>query len=134
VAAEVAAGRKAAFEPRAIPAVCFTDPEVAWVGLTETEAREQKLKVKTAKIPWRSIGRTLTLGRDDGITKLIVDPETDRVLGVGLAGPGAGELISEAALAIEMAATSRDLRLTIHPHPTLSESVMEAAEALFEVE
>ena len=132
VAAEAAAGEKAVYDPRAIPAVVFTDPEIAWCGLTETEAREHKRKVKTSKLPWRGNGRTLTLGRDDGITKLLVDPETDRVLGVGLAGPGAGELISEAALAIEMAATSRDLRLTIHPHPTLSESVMEAAEMLFE--
>lgn len=131
VAAEVAAGKTAAFEPRCIPAVCFTDPEVAWVGLTETEAKEQKRKVKTAKIPWRSIGRTLTLGRDDGLTKVIIDPETDQVLGVGLAGPGAGELISEAALAIEMAARWQDLALTIHPHPTLSESIMEAAETFF---
>ena len=131
VAAAVAAGRPAAFEPRAIPAVCFTDPEVAWVGLTEAEAREQKRKVKTAKIPWRSIGRTLTLGRDDGLTKVIIDPETDLVLGVGLAGPGAGELIAEAALAIEMAARWQDLALTIHPHPTLSESIMEAAETFF---
>jgi dihydrolipoamide dehydrogenase len=127
----VAAGKKAAFEPRAIPAVCFTDPEVAWVGLTEIEARAQKREVKTAKIPWRSIGRTLTLGRDDGITKVIIDPETDLVLGVGLAGPGAGELIAEAALAIEMAARWQDLALTIHPHPTLSESIMEAAETFF---
>lgn len=131
VAAEVAAGKTAAFEPRGIPAVCFTDPEVAWVGLTETEAREKKIEVKTAKIPWRSIGRTLTLGRDDGMTKIIIDPTNDRVLGVGLAGPGAGELISEAALAIEMAARWQDLALTIHPHPTLSESIMEAAEMFF---
>jgi dihydrolipoamide dehydrogenase len=131
VAAEVAAGKQAAFEPRAIPAVCFTDPEVAWVGLTETEAKEEGRKVKTAKIPWRSIGRTLTLGRDDGLTKVIIDPETDLVLGVGLAGPGAGELISEAALAIEMACRWQDLALTIHPHPTLSESLMEAAETFF---
>jgi dihydrolipoamide dehydrogenase len=131
VAAEVAAGKTAAFEPRAIPAVCFTDPEVAWVGLTETEAQAAKLKVKTAKIPWRSIGRTLTLGRDDGLTKVIIDPENDRVLGVGLAGPGAGELIAEAALAIEMACRWQDLALTIHPHPTLSESLMEAAETFF---
>ena len=131
VAAEAAAGKTTAFEPRAIPAVCFTDPEIAWVGLTETEARAQKRKVKTAKIPWRSIGRTLTLGRDDGLTKVIVDPDTDQVLGVGLAGPGAGELIAEAALAIEMAARWQDLALTIHPHPTLSESIMEAAETFF---
>jgi len=131
VAAEVAAGKKAAFEPRGIPAVCFTDPEIAWVGLTETEAREQKRKVKTAKLPWRAIGRTLTLGRDDGVTKVIIDPETDLVLGVGLAGPGAGELISEAALALEMATRWQDLALTIHPHPTLSESIMEAAESFF---
>jgi dihydrolipoamide dehydrogenase len=131
VAASVAAGRPAAFEPRGIPAVCFTDPEVAWVGLTETEAREQKREVKTAKIPWRSIGRTLTLGRDDGLTKVIIDPETDRVLGIGLAGPGAGELIGEATVAIEMAARWQDLALTIHAHPTLSESIMEAAETFF---
>ena len=131
VAAEVAAGKTAAFEPRGIPAVCFTDPEVAWVGLTETEASEKKIEIKTAKIPWRSIGRTLTLGRDDGMTKIIIDPTNDRVLGVGLAGPGAGELISEAALAIEMAARWQDLALTIHPHPTLSESIMEAAEMFF---
>jgi len=132
VAADVAAGKTAAFEPRAIPAVCFTDPEVAWVGLTETEAKAEGRKVKTAKIPWRSIGRTLTLGRDDGMTKMIIDPETDLVLGVGLAGPGAGELISEAALAIEMAARWQDVAMTIHPHPTLSESVMEAAEMFFQ--
>ncbi|HPF34377.1 MAG TPA: dihydrolipoyl dehydrogenase [Candidatus Krumholzibacteria bacterium] len=131
VAAEVAAGRTAAFEPRCIPAVCFTDPEVAWAGLTEIEAKERGIKIKTTKIPWRSIGRTLTLGRDDGMTKVIIDPETDRVLGVGLAGPGAGELISEAALAIEMAARWQDLALTIHPHPTLSESIMEAADGFF---
>lgn len=131
VAAEVAAGKTAAFEPRAIPAVCYTDPEVAWVGLTETEARAAKIEIRTAKIPWRSIGRTLTLGRDDGLTKIIIDPQTDRVLGVGLAGSGAGELIAEAALAIEMAARWQDLALTIHPHPTLSESLMEAAETFF---
>ena len=131
VAATVAAGKTAAFEPRGIPAVCFTDPEIAWVGLTETEARAQRRPVKTAKILWRSIGRTLTLGRDDGLTKVIVDPETDLLLGVGLAGPGAGELIAEATLALEMAARWQDLALTIHPHPTLSESVMEAAETFF---
>lgn len=132
VAAEVAAGRASAFEPRCIPAVCFTDPEIAWCGLTETEARERGVKIKKAKLPWSALGRTHTLGRRDGLTKLLVDPETDRVLGVGLAGVGAGELIAEAALAIEMAATVHDLRLTIHPHPTLSESIMEAAQLLAE--
>lgn len=127
VAAEVAAGGKAVFEPRGIPAVVFTDPEIAWCGLTETAAREQKIKVKTAKLPWRGNGRCLTLGRDDGITKLIVDPETDRILGVAVAGPGAGELIAEGVLAMEMAALSEDLRKTIHPHPTLSETLYDAA-------
>jgi len=131
VAAEAVAGRKAVFDPRAIPAVVFTDPEIAWCGLTETEARERKIKVKTAKLPWRGNGRTLTLGRDDGMTKLIVDPETDRVLGVAVAGPGAGELIAESVLAMEMAALSEDLRKTIHPHPTLSETLYDAAEMLF---
>ena len=131
VAAEVAAGHKAVFDPRAIPAVVFTDPEIAWCGLTETAAREQKIKVKTTKMPWRGNGRTLTLGRDDGITKLLVDPETDRVLGVAVAGPGAGELIAEGVVAMEMAAVSEDLRKSIHPHPTLSETIYEAAEMLF---
>ncbi len=131
VAAEAAAGRTAVFDPRAIPAVVFTDPEIAWCGLTETEARERKIKVKTAKLPWRGNGRTLTLGRDDGMTKLVVDPETDRVLGVAVAGPGAGELIAEGVLAMEMAAVSEDLRKSIHPHPTLSETLYDAAEMLF---
>ncbi len=131
VAAEVVAGRKAVFDPRAIPAVVFTDPEIAWCGLTETEARAQKIKVKTAKMPWRGNGRTLTLGRDDGMTKLIIDPETDRLLGMAVAGPGAGELIAEGVVALEMAAVSEDLRKSIHPHPTLSETIYEAAEMLF---
>ncbi len=131
VAAESAAGRKAVYDPRAIPAVVFTDPEIAWCGLTETQAREQGLKVKTAKLPWRGNGRTLTLGREDGITKLIVDPDTDRLLGMAVAGPGAGELIAEGVLAMEMAAVSEDLRRTIHPHPTLSETVYDAAQSLF---
>jgi len=130
VAAEVAAGQKSLFDPRGIPAIVFTDPEIAWCGLTETAAREQKLKVKTAKMPWRGNGRTLTLGRDDGITKIIIDAETDRILGVAVAGPGAGELISEAVLALEMAATSEDLRKTIHPHPTLSETIYDVAHML----
>jgi dihydrolipoamide dehydrogenase len=131
VAAEVAAGHKAVFEPRAIPAVVFTDPEVAWCGITETEAREQKRKVKTAKMPWRGNGRTLTLGRDDGMTKLIIDPESDRLLGAAVVGPGAGELIAECVVAMEMAAVSEDLRKAIHPHPTLSETIFDAAEMLF---
>jgi len=131
-AAEAAAGRKSVYDPRAIPAVVFTDPEIAWCGLTETEARERKIKVKTAKLPWRGNGRTLTLGRDDGMTKLVIDPETDRVLGVAVAGPGAGELIAEGVLAMEMAAVGEDLRRTIHPHPTLSETIYEAAQSLYE--
>jgi dihydrolipoamide dehydrogenase len=131
VAAEVVMGRKAVFDPRAIPAVVFTDPEIAWCGLTETEARAQKIKIKSAKMPWRGNGRTLTLGRDDGMTKLLIDPETDRLLGMAVVGPGAGELIAEGVLALEMAAVSEDLRKSIHPHPTLSETVYEAAEMLF---
>lgn len=131
VAAEAAVGRKSVFDPRAIPAVVFTDPEIAWCGLTETEARTQKIKVKTAKLPWRGNGRTLTLGRDDGMTKLIIDPETDRLLGMAVAGPGAGELIAEGVVALEMAAVSEDLRKSIHPHPTLSETIYDAAEMLF---
>ncbi|MFH2052207.1 MAG: dihydrolipoyl dehydrogenase [bacterium] len=130
VAAEAAAGRKAVYDPRAVPAVVFTDPEVAWCGLTETQAREQGRKVLTAKLPWRGNGRTLTLGREDGITKVITDPESDAVLGIAVAGPGAGELIAEGVLAMEMAATGEDLRKTIHPHPTLSETVYEAARML----
>jgi dihydrolipoyl dehydrogenase len=131
VAAESAAGHKAVYDPRAIPAVVFTDPEIAWCGLTETEARERKIKIKTAKLPWRGVGRALTLGREEGLTKLIIDPETERVLGVAFAGPGAGELIAEGVLALEMATVAEDLRKTIHPHPTLSETLYEAAESLF---
>jgi dihydrolipoyl dehydrogenase len=119
------------FEPRAIPAVVFTDPELAWAGLTETEARKQNLTVEIAKYPWSASGRASTLGRPDGLTKLIIDPETERVLGVGIVGTGAGELIAEGTLAIEMGAVAADLKLTIHPHPTLSETVMEAAEVFF---
>jgi len=130
VAAGGAAGQQAVYEPRAIPAVVFTDPEIAWCGLTETEARAAKRKVKTAKLPWRGNGRCLTLGREDGITKLIIDPETERLLGVAMVGPGAGELIAEGALALEMAAVGEDLAQTIHPHPTLSETIMEAAAML----
>ena len=128
--ARAAAGHKAVFDPRAIPAVVFTDPELAWCGLTETQAREQGIKVKTAKLPWRSNGRTLTLGRDDGMTKLLIDPETERLLGVAVAGPGAGELIAEGVVALEMSAVAEDLRKSIHPHPTLSETIFEAAHML----
>jgi len=127
VAAEAAAGQKAVFDPRAIPAVVFTDPEIAWCGLTETDARAQNIKIRTAKFPWRGNGRTLTLGRDDGLTKLILAADSDRLLGIAVAGPGAGELIAEGVLALEMAATGEDLRKTIHPHPTLSETIFEAA-------
>jgi len=131
VAAEVIHGGKSAFDPAAIPAVVFTDPEVAWCGLTETEAKASGRKVSVARFPWAASGRAMTLGRDDGLTKLILDPQTERVLGVGISGPGAGEMIAEGALAVEMAAVAQDLKLTVHPHPTLSETLMEAAEVFF---
>lgn len=131
VVAEVIAGEKSAYEPSAIPAVMFTDPEIAWCGLTELEANERKIDVEISKFPWAASGRALTLNRTDGLTKLIVDPKTKRVLGVGIVGPGAGELISEAVLAVEMAATAKDVALTIHPHPTLTETFMEAAEGIY---
>jgi len=127
-AVEVIHGKKAAFEPLAIPAVVFTDPEIAWAGLTETQAKEKNIKFEVAKFPWAASGRATTLGRSDGVTKLIIDPDTERILGVGICGPGAGELIAEGVLAIEMGANATDLKLTIHPHPTLSETVMEASE------
>ncbi|MGH9355707.1 MAG: FAD-dependent oxidoreductase, partial [Terriglobia bacterium] len=127
-AVEAVAGRNVAFEPRAIPAVIFTDPEIAWAGLTETEARAQSRPVQVSKFPWAASGRAMTLDRPDGLTKLIIDPETEQVLGVGIVGSGAGDLIAEGVLAIEMAALASDLELTIHPHPTLSETVMQAAE------
>ena len=131
VAAEVAAGKMAAFDNVAIPAVVFTDPEIAWCGLTETEARQEGREIRVAKFPWGASGRALTLGRTDGLTKIIFAAETQSVLGVGITGQGAGELIAEACLAVEMAAVAEDLVATIHPHPTLSETVMEAAEVLF---
>jgi dihydrolipoamide dehydrogenase len=131
VAAEAIAGHKVGFEPNAIPAVVFTDPEVAWAGLTETQAQKENRDVKIARFPWAASGRALTLDRPDGMTKLIVDASSERVLGVGIVGHGAGELIAEAVLAIEMGALASDLAMTIHPHPTLSETVMESAEVFF---
>ena len=130
-AAEAAAGLKVAFEPQAIPAVVFTDPEVAWCGLTESAAREQGREVSVLRFPWAASGRATTMGRPDGLTKLVVDPGNERVLGMGVVGAGAGELIAEGVLAVEMAALATDLRLSIHPHPTLSETVMEAADMFF---
>jgi dihydrolipoamide dehydrogenase len=131
VAVEAIAGHAVAFEPNAIPAVIFTDPEIAWAGLTETEAKRDGREVKVVKFPWGASGRAITLDRTDGVTKMILDPETEQVLGVGIAGAGAGELIAEGTLAIEMAATARDVALTIHSHPTLGETVMEAAEMFY---
>ena len=131
VAVEAIAGEKAAFEPLAIPAVVFTDPELAWCGLTESDAAKQKREVAIARFPWGASGRALTLDRSDGMTKLVLDPKTERILGVGIVGPGAGELIAEGVLAVEMGANASDLKLTIHPHPTLSETIMESAEVFF---
>lgn len=131
VAVEAIAGHKVAFEPNAIPAVVFTDPEVAWCGLTETQAEKENREVKVAKFPWGASGRAITLDRPEGITKLLIDPDTERVLGVGIVGAGAGELIAEGVLAIEMSALASDVALSIHPHPTLSETVMESAEVFF---
>lgn len=131
VAAEVIAGMKSAFEPKAIPAVVFTDPEIAWCGLTETEAKKSNAEVIIAKFPWAASGRALSIGRTDGLTKLIIDKKTERILGVGIAGVNAGDLISEGVLAVEMGANAADIKLTIHPHPTLSETIMESAEVFF---
>ena len=130
-AVEVIAGHKAAFEPNTIPAVVYTDPEVAWCGLTETEAKARGRSVSVYRFPWAASGRAITMDRTDGLTKLVIDPETERVLGMGVVGAGAGELIAEGVLAIEMAALARDVTLSIHPHPTLSETVMESAEMFF---
>ena len=131
VAIEAIAGHKAVFEPQAIPAVVFTDPEIAWCGLTEAQAAEQRIEIEVAKFPWAASGRAITVDRPEGLTKLVLEPKSGRVLGVGIAGAGAGELIAEGVLAIEMGATAEDLKLTIHPHPTLSETLMESAEVFF---
>ena len=128
VAAKVIAGKQASFDPAAIPAVVFTDPEIAWCGLTEEAAKTAGRAVKIARFPWAASGRATTLGRNDGVTKLVCDAESGRILGVGLCGVGAGELIAEGVLAVEMGAVAEDLAASIHPHPTLSETVMEAGE------
>lgn len=131
IAVEHILGHKVAFEPKAIPAVVFTDPEIAWAGLTENQAKEFGVKYEVAKFPWAASGRAITLDRTDGITKLLIEQGTERIIGIGLCGAGAGELIAEGVLAIEMGANVTDLKLTIHPHPTLSETIMESAEVFF---
>ena len=129
VAAEVTAGKNSFFDARAIPSVAYTDPEVAWAGMTENEARAAGLKYGKGVFPWAASGRSLSLGRAEGMTKLLFDEATGHLIGCGIVGPSAGELISEAALAIEMGADAADIGLTIHPHPTLSETIAMAAEA-----
>ena len=128
VAAEVCAGMKSAFEARVIPSGAYTDPEVAWVGTTETEAREAGIDFGVGKVPWAASGRALGIGRPEGFTKLLFDKSTDRIIGAGIVGPHAGDLIAECALAIEMGCDAADIGLTIHPHPTLSESIGMSAE------
>ncbi|MDP2604673.1 MAG: dihydrolipoyl dehydrogenase [Deltaproteobacteria bacterium] len=131
IAVEAILGESSVFENIVIPAVVFTQPEIAWCGLTETEAKQKEIEVKVAKFLWGASGRALTLDRPDGLTKLIIEPETERILGVGIVGAGAGELISEGVLAVEMGATARDIADSVHPHPTLSETLMEAAEVFY---
>jgi dihydrolipoamide dehydrogenase len=131
IAVDAVLGEASVFENIVIPAVVYTDPEIAWCGLSETEAKEKAIEIKTAKFLWGASGRALTLDRPDGVTKLIIEPETERILGVGITGCGAAELISEGVVAIEMGATVRDIAESVHPHPSLSETVMEAAEAFF---
>ena len=131
IAVEAINGEPSSMNDVQIPAVVYTHPEVAWCGLTETEAKEKKIKVNVAKFGWGASGRAMSMNATDGITKLILEPETDRVLGVGIAGENAGELIAEGLLAVEMAATAEDIALTVHPHPTLNETVMEAAEVYY---
>ncbi|MBF0424635.1 MAG: dihydrolipoyl dehydrogenase [Magnetococcales bacterium] len=131
VAVEAMSGKNVSFEPNAIPAVCYTDPELAWAGLTETAAAEKNIPCKVVRFPWGASGRAQTIEQPDGLTKLIVSPEDERILGIGLVGRGAGEMIAEGVLAIEMGAVVQDLAEVIHPHPTLSETIMEAAEVFF---
>ncbi len=131
VAVEAIAGHKAVFEPAAIPAVVFTDPEIAWAGLTEAQAKADGVEIEVAKFPWGALSRAITVDRPEGLTKLLLDPKTARILGVGIVGSGAGELIGEGTLAIEMGTSAEDLKLTIHAHPTLSEGLMESAEVFF---
>ena len=131
VAVEAICGEATEWDSIVVPAVVFTDPEVAWCGLTEAEAKAKGKTVEIVKFPWGASGRALSFDRTDGLTKLIIDPETERILGVGIVGRHAGELIAEGVLAIEMGATARDLAEVVHPHPTLSETMMEAAEMFF---
>ena len=131
VAVEALLGQPAAFDTIASPAVVFTDPEVAWCGLTETQAKAKGHEVKVVRFPWAASGRAVTLGRTEGLTKLLVDPDTERILGIGIVGPGAGELIAEGVIAVETAAVARDLAESIHAHPTLSETIMESAEGVY---
>lgn len=131
IAVETLNGQSATFENVVIPAVVFTDPELAWCGLTEAEATARGIKYQVSKFPWAASGRALSFDRTDGVTKMLIDPESERVLGVGICGAGAGELIAEATLALEMGATAEDVAFTVHPHPTLSETLMECAEAFY---
>jgi dihydrolipoamide dehydrogenase len=133
IAVETIVGEESTNAGVIIPAVVFTDPELAWAGVTESEARAKGMQIEVAKFPWGASGRALTYDRPDGLTKLIVDPETERVIGVGIVGHGAGELIAEGVLAIEMGATVRDIAESVHPHPTLSETMMECAEVFYGV-
>jgi dihydrolipoamide dehydrogenase len=131
VAVDVILGEPAEWSPRAIPAVIFTDPEIAWAGLTQKEAEDQKVPHEVLKFPWAASGRAVSIARTEGLTKMLVDPESKRVLGVGIVGAGAGEMISEGVLAVEMGAVARDVMESIHPHPTLSETIMESAELAY---
>lgn len=132
IVAEILSGHeKLVFEPRAIPNVVYTDPEIAWCGLTEQQVKEQGIDCKVARFPWAASGRATAVGRNEGLTKLLIDPANDRILGVGISGNNAGELIAEGVLAVEMAALASDIQLSIHPHPTLSETLMEAAEVYY---